>query len=175
MGQLLIFTAAKQAMFEAIVDCFFIGSRPNKEQRRRANSVEEKILDNSEGIPNDIRIVCPSCKTRHPVPAWDKYQWWRNQEGRTLKQETVDGVLRPVPAVIFLEDAEFNYLCTVIDGLESVPQPLNKHLIEWEDLVEESKKTWAGSEADLMKRYKAIMNGNLKIATTVVEEEVKKE
>ena len=148
MGYMIVFEPKDKDLFELAWRIYLLKSVPNKDTRRTALAVEDKLLDVSQSVTDDVEIRCGNCKVKSPLEAWDKYNWWRIAEPRTLK--VVEDKLQQ--AVIFFEDAEFNWFRSVMNNNDGMPQPQVRVWLGLDTKLEMVFKDWKGNEPELRAR-----------------------
>ena len=159
----------KPNVFEMLWECWTLAwvfnERPKgRESERRADKVEDKLLDSSTEAELPSRLKCPSCGNRMTVrPSEHIEQHWKVDKTRTLKHaehcpcpecsEDSKSEEKPqyLPAVMFFEDSEFSMLESHVDAVPPI-QPKRRDKTALLDILEDAKSHWKGSEVDMRKK-----------------------
>lgn len=143
MGFLVRFTKDHKGAFQALYEAFQISSRPKGiEEWRRAVSIDDKLISISMDAAQEAQMECPKCSSRMQFREYIHHNFWKVEQLRTL----IDA-----PKPLFFEETAFQYLKTIVMGIQP-PQPKVRDFVALWDLLEDAEKNWKGDEPELLKR-----------------------
>src|SRR5437867_2909311 len=128
MGFLIQFSENDNGAFAAAWEALQIASRPKSPREiRTALAIEDRLMVISTDASTDTAIVCPKCRERSPVQAFDHFAWWRILTTRVLNAATA----------VFFEDEAFQYFKQVLSDVQP-PQPKCRDFARLWDILEDA-------------------------------------